>query len=64
MQLNRDGGDHAISGVPLDVDNVELRYSRGLWVGKLSFGLGYEDPATRPGKSSGVHGFMTWQQGL
>jgi hypothetical protein len=64
MELNRDGGDHAISGVPLDVDNVELRYSRGLWVGRLSFGLGYEDPATRPGKSSGVHGFMTWQQGL
>jgi hypothetical protein len=63
-QINRDGGPHAISDVPLDVDNVELRYSRGWAIGKLNVGLGYEDPATRPGASSGVHGFVVWQQGF
>jgi hypothetical protein len=47
------GGDqsrwwtHAISDVPLDVDNVELRYSRG-WAGKLSVGS-----VTRPGDPAG-----------
>jgi hypothetical protein len=62
--INRDGGDHSISSVPLDVDNVELRYSRGLGTGKVSVGLGYEDPATRADASSGVRGFLTWQQGF
>lgn len=64
MQINRDGGAHAISEVPLDVDNVELRYSRGLGAGTVSAGLGWENPATRPDSSSGVHGFVTWQQGF
>jgi hypothetical protein len=64
MELNRDGGDHAVTNVPLDVDNVELRYSRALWAGKVSLGLGFEDPATRSGTSSGVHGFVIWQQGF
>jgi hypothetical protein len=63
-ELNRDGGDHAISDVPLDVDNVELRYSRGLGAGKLGVGIGYESPATYPDSSSGVQGFVTWQQGF
>jgi capsule assembly protein Wzi len=62
--LNRDGGAHAISDVPLDVDNVELRYSRGLGDGTISLGIGYEDPAMRPDSSSGAHGFVSWQQGF
>jgi capsule assembly protein Wzi len=64
VELNRDGGEHAISDVPLDVDNVELRYSRGLGAGTVSLGIGYEDPATRPDASSGAHGFISWQQGF
>jgi hypothetical protein len=63
-EVNRDGGDHAISDAPIDVDNVELRYSRGFAVGKVGIGIGYEDPATRPGASSGAHGFVVWQQGF
>jgi hypothetical protein len=64
FEINRNGGEHAISSVPLDLDNVELRFSRGLWAGTVSIGLGYEDPAARPDSSSGVHGFVTWQQGF
>ena len=52
VELNRDGGDHAISDVPLDLDNVELRYSRGFGAGKISVGVGYDDPATSAGSSS------------
>jgi len=64
MELNRDGGDHAISDVPLEADNVELRYSRGLGAGKISAGIGYEDPAITADSSSRVHGFVIWQQGF
>jgi Capsule assembly protein Wzi len=64
VQINRDGGVHAISEVPLDVDNVELRYSRALGVGSVSAGIGYEDPSTRPDAASVLHGFVTWQQGF
>jgi hypothetical protein len=63
-EINRDGGPHAISDVPLDVNNVELRYSRGWGAGWISVGVGYESPATRPDASSTVHGFMSWQQGF
>lgn len=64
-ELNRDGaGPHAITAVPLDVDNVELRYSRGLGVGHLSVGLGYGDPGNEDRSTSRVHGFVTWQQGF
>jgi hypothetical protein len=64
-KVNRDGtGTHAISQVPLDLDNVELRYSRGLFGGKIAAGIGYDDPAVQPDSSSGVHGFVTWQQGF
>ena len=37
------------ASVPLDLDNVELRYSRGLGAGKISVGVGYDDPATSAG---------------
>jgi hypothetical protein len=63
IELNRDGGPHSISEVPLDLDNVELRYSRGFGAGKLSFGVGYDDPAL-PADTSGIHGFAVWQQGF
>ncbi len=63
-QINRDGGGHAISEVPLDVDNVELRYSRGLGVGKIGIEIGYEDPPTGQDSTSRIHGFVTWQQGF
>jgi hypothetical protein len=64
VELNRDGGPHSISEVPLDVDNVELRYSRGGDLGTFSLGIGYNDPANLAESSSGVHGFVTWQQGF
>lgn len=63
-EINRDGGGHAISAVPLDVDNVELRYSRGLGAGKINIGVGYESPATGTDSSSPMHGFVAWQQGF
>jgi hypothetical protein len=64
-RLNRDGaGDNAISAVPLDLKNVELRYSRGLGAGRVSVGLGYDDPALAAGSGSRVHGFMYWQEGF
>ena len=64
VDLNRDGGDHAISDVPVDVNNVELRYSRELGAGMISAGIGYEDPALTAEASSRVHGFVSWQQGF
>jgi len=63
-ELNRDGGPHAITSVPLDVDNVELRYSRALGMGRLELGLGYEDPGISSDSGSGVRGFARWQQGF
>ncbi len=63
-ELNRDGGEHSISEVPVNADNVELRYSRAVGAGKVSAGIGYEDPALGSSASSPVHGFVTWQQGF
>jgi len=64
VELNRNGGEHAISEVPLDLDNVELRYTRAFGAGKVSVGVGYDDPAVTADSSSRVHGFATWQQGF
>jgi hypothetical protein len=63
-ELNRDGGTHALTTVPLDLDNVELRYSRGLGAGKISVSVGYENPAIGADSSSPMHGFVSWQQGF
>jgi hypothetical protein len=64
-EINRDGsGTHAISEVPVDLDNVELRYSRGFGAGKISVGIGYDDPAIPAGSSSRFHGFAILQQGF
>jgi hypothetical protein len=55
-ELNRDGtGTHAISEVPADLDDVELRYSRLFAIGNVSVGVGYDDQ---------VRGFLRWQQGF
>ena len=62
-QINRDGGAHAISAVPVDLDDVELRYSREVGVGEISLGIGYQDPIVLPG-SSRVRGFASWQRGF
>jgi hypothetical protein len=64
VELNRDGGDHAISDVPLDLDNVELRYSRGLGASRISVGIGYQSSPISAGSVSRVHGFASWQQGF
>jgi hypothetical protein len=63
VELNRNGGSHAISTVPRDADNVELRYSRGLGAGRISAGIGYDDPAMEEGSSTRLHGFLLWQRG-
>jgi len=64
VNVNRDGGAHPISDVPLDLDNVELRYSRVLGVGKIGVAIGFQDPATGVESSSRVNTFVTWQQGF
>lgn len=61
-RINRDGGTHAISDVPLDLFNVELRYSQVVPVGKVTVGAGYDD-GRRPADSSAVvRGFVMWEQ--
>jgi hypothetical protein len=63
IELNRDGGPHPISTIRTDLDNVEFRYSRPLWAGKLALGVGYLDIQLEP-DSSRVNGFLIWQQGF
>jgi hypothetical protein len=64
IEINLDGGEHAISEVPLDLDNVELRYSRAFGFGKVSVGAGYDHPGIGADPESGLRGFLTWQQGF
>ncbi|HEU4780705.1 MAG TPA: capsule assembly Wzi family protein, partial [Steroidobacteraceae bacterium] len=64
VELNRDGGPHPISEVPLDLDNVELRYSRMFGAGKVVFGVGYDGRSPDPATGSDVRGYVTWQQGI
>jgi hypothetical protein len=63
-EINRNGGFHAISAVPLDLDNVELRYSRAFSFGQLIFSAGLDDRSAGPEAGSDVHGYVTWQQGF
>jgi len=64
VDLNRNGGPHAISDVPLDIHNVELRYTRAMGGGKLVAGVGYDDRLMDTDSTSRVRGFLTWQQGF
>jgi hypothetical protein len=64
IEINRDGGGHAISSLPLTVDNVELRYSRALGAGNVHIGVGFTGPGLPTDSSSRVQGFVTWQQGF
>ena len=63
VELNRDGGSHAISTMPADLDDVELRASREFRAGKLRFGLGYENIRETTNSGSGLRAFLNWQQG-
>jgi hypothetical protein len=64
-KLNRDGtGTHAISDVPADLDNVELRYSMVFGFGRVSIGLGYDDRSALADTASDVNGYLSWQQGF
>jgi hypothetical protein len=62
--VNRDGGGHAISGAPVDLDNVELRYSRTFGFGNVSLGVGYDNFGDAPAVRSSARGFLVWQQGF
>ncbi|MDF3021588.1 MAG: hypothetical protein K0Q92_2891 [Steroidobacteraceae bacterium] len=64
VELNRDGGQHSISTLPREVDNVELRLSGARRFGKIGLGLGYGDPRRDSADDSGMHAFVTWQQGF
>jgi len=64
IELNRDGGDHAISSIPFDFDNVELRYSRRLGPAVAHFGVGYDTHSPVVGARSEVRGFVNWEQGF
>jgi hypothetical protein len=65
LEINRDGGaPHAISSSPVDLDNVELRYSRVLGFGKVSIGIGYDDRTATSDSGTTVRGFVVWQQGF
>lgn len=64
IELNRDGGEHAISEVPRDFDNVELRYSRTLGRGNVKIGIGYDESSATGDSGSGFRGFVSWQEGF
>jgi hypothetical protein len=63
IDLNRDGGPHAISDVPRKINDVELRYSRDLGAGRISGAVGYGDGSSI-NDNSALRGFLTWQQGF
>jgi hypothetical protein len=64
VEFNRDGGDHAITAVPLDLDNVELRYSRVFALGTVQVGVEYGGVLGNPAWDTDVRGFVSWQQGF
>ena len=64
-KINRDGtGTHAISDVPADLDNVELRYSKVFGIGKVSIGLGYDDWSAPADVGLRRTWLLSWQQGF
>jgi len=63
VEINRDGGQHTISEVPVEVDNVSLRYSRNFGSGRMTIGVGLDDGDEAPVGDS-AHGYLSWQQGF
>ena len=63
VKLNRDGGIHKISAIPIDVDDVELRARHSFGLSEISVGLGYEAGGETLGSGSGLRAFLSWQQG-
>jgi hypothetical protein len=64
VELNRDGGPHAISAVRRDVDNVELRYLHEFEFGRVSIGVAYDDPAPVAESGADLRGYVSWQRGI
>jgi hypothetical protein len=63
VEINRDGGPHAISTEPRNLGNVELRYSRTLSFGDVMVGLGFDDK-DRPEDGSALRVYLGWQRGI
>ncbi|MBC8027672.1 MAG: capsule assembly Wzi family protein, partial [Steroidobacteraceae bacterium] len=63
-EINRDGGQHTISTIPLEHDNVELRHSRDAAGGRLSAGVSFEKRSAMTDSGSDLRGFLIWQQGF
>ena len=64
VELNRDGGEHAMTVLPGQVDNVELGYTKRLGSSELLLGIGYDDSSGFDGSESRVRGHLSWQRGL
>ena len=64
IDVNRDGGAHALSISPRKINNVELRHSREWAWGRLTLGVGYDDDGLGEESASSARGFLTWQQGF
>lgn len=64
FEINRDGGPHAISEVPRQGEDVELRYLRGVGSGRIVAGLGYQSSGLAPDPGTRLRGYVTWQQGF
>jgi hypothetical protein len=64
IDSNRDGGEHVNGPVPMEIRDVELRYSREFGIGRVSIGAGWEERTTLLDSSADFRGFVTWQQGL
>jgi hypothetical protein len=64
FDINRDGGAHSISPAPLEVDDVELRYSSEFDSGKIVIGLGNASRHSDGTSNSDLRGFVIWQQGF
>jgi hypothetical protein len=62
--LNRNGGVHSLSVVPVTVKNVELQYSRTFDFGQITVGLGADDRGYGAEDSARMRGFVRWQQGF
>jgi hypothetical protein len=63
-ELNRDGGEHALTTLPGLLDNVELQYAKQLGSSELLVGVGFDDRNGFGDESSQVRGHVSWQRGF